>query len=258
MSKKAVRKKEIIRILQMNNGATVKDLALMLEVSEMTIRRDLCGLEAEGLVNLVHGAAIYNAQSLNRRIREYNLIVAKSINNEAKNRIGKAAANLIEENDYVIVDLGSTTEKIVSNLPMNKKFTLICYASNIMVSAITKPNVRVIMGGGEYKPETMMFVSNQTLRMLEDVRANKVFISASGIDKNFGVTCMNSYEIEFKRTAKKNGLEVILVADSGKFGKVDNAYFGDISDFSTVITDKDLPVKWEKYLRQRDIRVIKA
>ncbi|MDO4779088.1 MAG: DeoR/GlpR family DNA-binding transcription regulator [Tissierellia bacterium] len=258
MSKKNDRRKEIVKLLQMNNGATIKDLSGILDVSEMTIRRDLQILESEGVVNLVHGAAIYNPQSLNKRLKEYSLVTAKNQNNDAKNRIGKYAASLIDENDYIIIDTGSTGEKIVPNLPINKKFTLVCYTSNVMANAITKPNIKLIMGGGEYKPETMLFLSNETTKMLSRLRATKVFVSASGIDKKFGVTCMNNYELDYKNVIKSIGQEIILVVDSSKFGKVDNAYFGEIDEFDLIITDKDIPKEWEELILKKEVKLVKV
>lgn len=259
MNKKGNRRKEIIKLLQMRNGVTIKELAGLFNVSEMTIRRDLQVLESENFVNLVHGAAIYNPQSnSDKMIKEYNLVTAKSRNNESKNRIGKFAAGLIENNDYIIIDTGSTTERIISNVGIDRKFTLLCYGSNIMIPAISKPNIKLIMGGGDYNPETMMFTSRANAEYIKKIRATKVFISAAGVDEKFGVTCMNTYEIEVKKAAINSSVEKILVCDSSKFGKVTNAYFGEIIDFDMIITDKDLDPKWEEIINEKKIKLVKV
>lgn len=258
MSKRSNRRKEIVKLLQTHNGSTIKDLATILESSEMTVRRDLKVLESEGLINLVHGAAIYNPQNLNKKFREYNLITAKYQNNDAKNRIGRYAASLIEENDYVIIDTGSTGEKIISYIPITMKFTLICYASNILAGALMKPNIKLILGGGEHKNDTMVFLSDETANMLREVRANKVFVSASGIDQKFGVTCMNKYELTYKKIIKSVGMELILIADSSKFGKVDNSYIGALDEFDMIITDVGISSEWEKIILEKEIKLVKV
>lgn len=257
MKKKGNRRKEIIKLLQLRNGVTIKELASLFNVSEMTIRRDLTVLESENIVNLVHGAAIYNPQiDSGKMVKVYNLATAKSRNNEAKNRIGKFAAGLISDDDYVIIDAGSTTERIVPAISLDKKFTLICYSSNIMMSAISKPNINLIMGGGKYHPDTMVFESKQNEVYIEGVRANKCFMSAAGLDEKFGITCMNTYETDLKKGVMGSSMEKILLCDSSKFGKVTPAHFAEIKDFDMIVTDKDLSQEWQDKINELDIELI--
>lgn len=259
MNKKAERHKEIIKVLQLRNGVTIKELSGLFNVSEMTIRRDLQILESESFVNLVHGAAIYNPKNdSDKIIKEYNLVMAKNKHNESKNRIGKYAASMIDNKDYIIIDTGSTTERIIPSVAIDKKFTLLCYSSNILIPAITKPNIKIIMGGGVYHQDTMMFTSQKNIDYLKRIRATKAFISAAGVDEKFGVTCMYEYEIDFKKTAMESSIEKILLVDSSKFGKVTSAYFGEINDFDMIITDKDLPEKWENIIKERGIDLVKV
>lgn len=259
MSKKDKRRKEIIKLLQMRNGVTIKELASLFNVSEMTIRRDLQRLEAENFVNLVHGAAIYNPQiDSDKMIKEYNLVSAKNRHNEAKNRIGKYAASLIENNDFIIIDTGSTTERIIPSVGLEKKFKLLCYSSNIMISALSKPHIELTMGGGNYQPETMMFTSDSTIELINRSRASKAFISAAGIDENFGVTCMNDYEIDAKKAVLAASVEKILLVDASKFGRVTPAYFAEIDLFDHIITDKKLDPKWEEKIKKLGIKLTKV
>lgn len=257
MSKKAERHKEIIKVLQLRNGVTIRELSGLFNVSEMTIRRDLQILESENYVNLVHGAAIYNPKNdSDKIIKDYNLVTAKNKHNEAKNRIGKYAAGMIDNKDYIIIDTGSTTERIIPSVAIDKKFTLLCYSSNIMIPAITKPNIKIIMGGGLYQQDTMTFISPNNVDHLKRIRATKAFISAAGIDEQFGLTCMKDYEIDIKKTAMASSIEKILLVDSSKFGKVTSAYFGELEDFNMIITDKDLPEKWQDIIKDKGIELV--
>lgn len=259
MNKKSERRKEIIKVLQLRNGVTIKEMSALFNVSEMTIRRDLQVLESEGFVKLVHGAAIYNPKNdTDKIIKEYNLVTEKNRHNEAKNRIGKYAASLIDNKDFIIIDTGSTTERIVPSIGIDKDFTLLCYASNVMIPAITKPNLKLIMCGGEYHQDTMMFTSNNTVDFINRIRATKVFISAAGVDEKFGITCTREYEIDVKKAAMKSSKEKILLVDSSKFGQVTSAYFGELEDFDMVITDKELDPKWEEIILEKGIELVKV
>ncbi len=259
MNKKTERRKEIIKVLQLRNGVTIKELSGLFNVSEMTIRRDLQNLESENIIQLVHGAAIYNPKNdTDKIITEYNLVTEKNRHNEAKNRIGKYAASLIDNKDFIIIDTGSTTERILPSVGIDKSFTLLCFCSNIMIPAITKPNIRLIMGGGEYNQDTMMFTSKHNVDYIKRIRANKVFISAAGIDENFGITCTREYEIDIKKAAMSSSIEKILLVDSSKFGKVTAAYFAELEDFDMIITDKDLDPAWEEKILKRGIDLVKV
>ncbi|MDO5027024.1 MAG: DeoR/GlpR family DNA-binding transcription regulator [Tissierellia bacterium] len=259
MNKKTERRKEIIKVLQLRNGVTIKELSGLFNVSEMTIRRDLQTLESENIIQLVHGAAIYNPKNdTDKIITDYNLVTEKNRHNEAKNRIGKYAASLIDSKDFIIIDTGSTTERILPSVGIDKNFTLLCYCSNIMIPAITKPNIKLIMGGGEYKHDTMMFASTNTVDYIKRIRATKVFVSAAGVDDKFGVTCTQEYEIDVKKAAMSSSIEKILLVDSSKFGKVTSAYFAEIEDFDMIITDRELASDWEEKILEKKIELVKV
>ena len=109
MSKKLQRANKIIDILKEKNGATVKELSLTLGVSEMTIRRDLEILKSNNIINNVYGAAIYNPSNNIEKLESFYDIENEVIRNEdEKIKIGKTAANFIQEDDVIIIDTGTT------------------------------------------------------------------------------------------------------------------------------------------------------
>lgn len=257
MSKKLDRVNKLISIIKEKNGATVKELAVLLNVSEMTIRRDLEILKANNIVNNVYGATIYNPSNTKNNINKtYSLATAKATNDEEKSRIGKYAASLIEENDVVIIDSGSTTEELAKNIHNSANATILCYNINIVNSLVDKSNIKLIFAGGYYHPNTQMFESPEGISLIQGTRASKVFVSAAGIHEKLGITCATNYESPTKNAIIHSAIKPILLADSSKFGIVKSSYFASLQDFQVVITDTGLSSGWADYISKLGIELV--
>ena len=257
MKKKIQRANKIIEILKENNGATVKYLASTLGVSEMTIRRDLQVLKDNNIVNNVYGATIYNPSN---KIEEfgpsYNINDEVIKHKDEKFRIGKAAATLVQPNDIIIIDTGTTTQHLAENIQKDLKLTALVYNINILNALKNNPNINLIFSGGYFHPNTQMFESPEGISLIEKIRAAKVFISAAGIHNQLGVTCSNNYEVATKRAVIKSSVEKILLADSDKFDVVKSSYFADLSEFNTIITDSNLSDEWINHIKDLGIKLI--
>ena len=259
MTKKQIRRRQIIEVLMERNGQTIKELALELKVSEMTIRRDLQVLEANGVVKLVHGAAIYNPDNIDSRIvKEYDLLTAKNINNERKNDIAKYAAGLIDDNDFISIDIGSTTERVIPNVAADRKFSVLAFTANAMLPVLSRPNIKLLFGGGEYRKDTMTFVSEYTLNLIRESRPDKVFFSSAAIDENFGITCVNHYEGPVKKSLIESAKEKILLVDSSKLGKVEACYFTDLDQVDMIVTDRQIDEDWVDRIEKANIKLIRV
>lgn len=259
MSKKLQRANKIIEILKEKNGATVKELALTFGVSEMTIRRDLEILKSNNIINNVYGAAIYNPSNNIEKLDSYYNIEHEFIRQETeKTIIGKAAAALIKEDDIIIIDTGTTTEKLAESINNDLNIKALIYNTNILMALHKKKNINLIFSGGYFHPNTMMFESPEGISLIEKIRATKVFVSASGVHENLGVTCSNSYEVPTKQAIIKSSVEKILLVDSKKFGIVKSSYFADLNDFNTIITDSGISPEWRNKIESLGISLIIA
>lgn len=259
LSKKLQRANKIINILKEKNGATVKELALTLGVSEMTIRRDLEILKCNNIINNVYGAAIYNPSNNIEKLESFYNIENELVKHEnEKIKIGKAAATLINENDIVIIDTGTTTEKLAKFINNDINISALIYNTNILMALSKKKNIKLIFSGGYFHPNTMMFESPEGISLIEKTRATKVFVSAAGVHENLGVTCSNSYEVLTKKAIIKSSLEKILLVDSQKFGIVKSSYFAELSDFDTIITDNGISETWRKKINDLGLKLIIA
>lgn len=259
MNKKLQRTNKIINILKEKNGATVKELALTLGVSEMTIRRDLEVLKSNNIINNVYGAAIYNPSNSIEKLESFYNIENELIKNEnEKIKIGKLAASLINEDDIIIIDTGTTTEKLAEFIDNNKNISVLIYNTNILMALSKKKNIQLIFSGGYFHPNTMMFESPEGISLIEKTRATKVFVSAAGVHENLGITCSNNYEVLTKQAIIKSSLEKILLVDSQKFGVVKSSYFADLNDFNTIITDSGINEEWKNKINALGIKLIIA
>ena len=257
MSKKLQRANKIIEILKQKNGASVKELASILGVSEMTIRRDLNILKSNNIVNNVYGATIYNpSNNIKKLANPYNITEEVVKNENQKSKIGEIAAKLIEPDDVIIIDTGTTTEKLAQSISNDIKLTALLYNINILAALKLEPNINLIFSGGYFHPNTQMFESPEGISLIENTRATKVFVSASGIHEQLGVTCSNNYEVLTKRAIIASSLEKILLVDSQKFGLVKSSYFAELTEFNTIITDSGISKEWINYINNLKIRLI--
>lgn len=249
--------KHIVDVLRLKTVATIKELSGRLDVSEMTVRRDLNYLAEESVVEIIPGGAIFKTSSERDIGHEKYLIThegSKKITEKMK--IGQKAAALIEPNDTIVLDVGSTTEFLAKFIPIDFPITVLSYALNILVEIYRKKNCTPIFAGGYFHENTLMFNSPGGLDLIGSTRSDKAFISAAGVHDSLGVTCANSYEIETKKAVMAATKTRILLADSSKFGKTHYAHFADLTDFNLIITDADVPEEYTQCIQNLDISLI--
>lgn len=254
MGKKTDRRNLLIEIIKSKNGASVKELASLLDVSEMTIRRDLSVLEQDNIVTNVYGAAIYNPAN-KEQSDIYELSYAKFSQDTEKKSIGSFAASFIKSNDIIVIDTGSTTEMLAEHIDDDLEATILCYNANILNSLRLKDNLSLIFSGGHYHPKTQMVESAEGIDLIQSMRFTKAFISAAGIHKSLGVTCAYHYEIPTKKAIMHSSVEKILLLDSSKFDEVKPAYFANLEDFDVVITDEGITKEWEDEIKNKNIKL---
>jgi DeoR family deoxyribose operon repressor len=238
MDKKQKRHNDLLSLVNTKERISIKELAGIYGVSELTIRRDIQVLEQQGVVQNIRGIVFANEPDRENKI--YNLNSAGSKNFSTKNVIGLYAAKLIENDDIVIIDNGTTTERLAAHFPEDINATVLCYNINILNHLYMKPNISLIFGGGYFHPQTLMFESKESLELIRRTRAKKVFVSAAGVHNTLGVTCTSTYELESKREILKASMEKILLVDSSKFGQIHKNFICEFSMFDRIITDNKL------------------
>ncbi|MDR1482213.1 MAG: DeoR/GlpR family DNA-binding transcription regulator [Synergistaceae bacterium] len=257
MKKNVARLKQVIEVLNRRHNAPIRELAQLLDVSEMTVRRDLEILKDRNIVMNVRGLVMLNSRfDAETDGWHYSLRLAANLHLKEKERIGAYAASLVEEDDCIIIDNGTTTERLARNLPPNLRITVLTTNLNIINCLCNNPNVSLILSGGYFHNDTTLFESQEGVSLINKTRANKVFVSTSGVHQTMGVTCANSYELTIKRAILESGANRILLTDSSKFGLIRTTFFAKLEDFDKIVTDRNLSGEWADSIRDQKTELV--
>lgn len=252
MRKAAARRSEILQILDELGKVNVKDLSDELKVSEVTIRNDLDKLEKNKLLIRAHGGA-FKTNNIALAVSE-----KKNLNLEFKRKIGKKAVALIAENDSIILDSGTTTFEISSNLKELKGITVISNALDIVNNLSQYKNIEVFMAGGYLKEFSMSLVGPMAERNLRQLYCNKLFLGVDCIKPNSGVFTHHMEEAYLNQIMIDIADEVIVVADSTKFKKSGLAFICDFEKVDKIITDANVDEEAVYALQKNNVEVIIA
>lgn len=209
----------------------LKEAAQLLGVSEMTIRRDLN--EGPGAVVLLGGYIVSDPM---RRQNHYFVSDQQGQHVEQKRLLGQHASSLINANETVYFDCGTTIPWVIDAIDPDLPFTAVCCAMNTFL-ALKEKNARVILCGGEFHADNAIFTPLGQLSVMDSLCPDKAFISAAGIDVQQGASCYNLNELPMKLLALQRARQKLLVADSSKYGKVLPARIADLSAFNGLISD---------------------
>ncbi|UUX33363.1 DeoR/GlpR family DNA-binding transcription regulator [Fundicoccus culcitae] len=208
----------------------IKHLAEVLDVSEITIRRDLKTLEKDGKVVMLHGGAAKKIDTS----RETATSQRQRLFTQEKEAIGQLAADLVEDGDVIFIDSGTTNITMIKYL-MNRKVTIVTNGLKTTEEAV-KYNLPITTLGGELKVETMSFIGSITSRVLNMYTFDKCFLGANGIDKEFGFSNADPSEAFIKEQAIQRSKKAYILADHSKFNVASVFKFAEIDD-ATIITD---------------------
>lgn len=246
------RQDEIHFLLQEHGNLTVIELAQRFKVSEMTIRRDLKNLAALGLIQREHGRAIYPP------ITPMDTLLMMSMGEaeREKARIGQLAATLINEGDSIILDAGTTTLAVAQAL--HTKCTVITNSLPIASVLGNRDKITVLMTGGEVRKNTFALVGPMTSSVIKGFNADKLFLGATGVNIERGLSTANMLESEVKQAMLKVAKEVILVAHSAKIGQVLFHTFALWDSVHTLVTDSGLSTPIREELNTLGVNVLLA
>jgi DeoR family deoxyribose operon repressor len=211
----------------------LRQAAELLGVSEMTVRRDI----AEHPDQFAYfGGHIMSPAQIEGNTR-YELATAADSHAAAKREACVHAASHIRPDETIFIDCGTTLVHLIDLIPEHYQLTALCYALNVAERLARKPNVTMIMLGGQYHPSSASFASDQDLDRLGEFGINVAFVSAAGVDMQRGATCAAFHEARVKQKAIALARESYLVVDSSKIGKLQRAFFAPMSAFKAIITE---------------------
>lgn len=239
----------ILEQIRQNNSVTLTELCKLLGASESTVRRDLTSLDERGLIKKVHGGAIStDDHSLN--LVEHDVMSKSTMFTEEKIAIARFAASLVDDGDFVFIDAGTTTEKMIDFLP-DKKVT---FVTNAFVHAkkLAQRGFVVYIPAGEIKVTTEAIVGAECVSSLQGYNFTKSFIGVNGISLSAGISTPDVNEASVKSVVVQNSKTAYILADHSKFDQIASVTFAQLGRVR-IITDK---LKDKKYLTKANIKEV--
>ena len=241
----------ILDILNKEKYLEVLDLCKLLDVSAVTIRKDLKFLEEKGLLFRTHGGASLD----NPYINEKAVNEKEKISVEEKNGIAQTAAKLIDENDSIMIASGTTVQALAKFIVPKNKLTVITSSLHVVLHLINHKNIEILQLGGYIRHSSASVVGNYATQILENVSCSKLFLGVDGIDLDYGLSTTSLEEAQLNKKMLASAQKTIVLADSSKFGKKSFAKICGIEKVDQIITDAGVSSSLIKKLEERGIVV---
>jgi DeoR family transcriptional regulator of aga operon len=254
VTKRSERQDEILRVLRTNGPASIGDLAANLGTSQVTLRRDLRVLSEAGLLERKTGRVALISDGDN----ELPLQLRTKLNHEEKQRIARAALDLIRNGETIMISGGSTTYELARLLPGQRRLTVITNALPVAELLADKPGINLIVLGGMLRQGERTMHGHLTEMGAQELRAEKFFYGIHAISIQHGLTHNHLQEVSTDRSLINASIQTIVLADHTKFGSVAPAIVVPVTQIHTVISGCELAPDMVEGLEARDVRVILA
>ncbi len=226
-----VRKQKLIEKLELNGTVEVKEIAILLKTSEITVRRDLAVLAEQGLLVRTHGGAM--KVSLSQMPVTFSQ--KSAINSNQKDEICRKAVEQIQEGDVVFLDCGSTVFRMCA-LIRNMKIKIVTNSLPI-INELIGSSVSLNFAGGEIDFERQAAHGKLAVEHFKRYQADKAFVGIDGISQKNGLSSLSEKEAEITMAITQNARETFFLCDSSKLEKDRYFPFASINFVENLITD---------------------
>lgn len=251
------RRKRILKLLDEREIVEIGELTKLLNVSEMTVRRDLEDLHQENKISRIRGGAMKKHGPVNTRS---SFTERQDAYYSEKKLIGKVAASLIENNESIIFDSGTTTLEVARNInPEHELFTTSGSLQILLELSKYQKNKVFVPGGFISDSKELNIIGAHSTEILSQLSVNKVFLGAWGFNMERGIVYQNLEETILRRIMASISNQIILVIDSSKFGKDGLVCLDDKSiQVDTIITDEKIPEEYIEFCSGNNIELLIA
>lgn len=245
----AQRRQKILHAVR-TGTAHVSELATSFGVSEMTVRRDLKALERDGKLERVHGGAINVHDE-----RPFEEIAVERF--EGKDRIGAAAAALVEDGQTVMIDIGTTTLQLARHLH-GRRLTVVTSSLAVYEELLPDEQIQLVLPGGLVRRNYRSLVGVIAEDSLRQLKADVAFLGTSGVDAELGVWDTTMIEVPIKRAMIAAAGSVVLLADTEKFGMGAVVRVCGAGEIDHIVTDAPVPSAHAASITEAGIEVTVA
>ncbi|WP_335872819.1 DeoR/GlpR family DNA-binding transcription regulator [Bacillus sp. 2205SS5-2] len=243
------RHQTILNALKECGTIKIQDLVELTNASESTIRRDLSQLEQERFLKRVHGGA----SKLQVKLKEMTVSERSTKNVHEKRMIAQYAANLVEENDCLFIDAGSTT---IEMIPFLTQPGIVVVTNGLeQMKGLRENGIKTYIVGGEVKPTTGAIVGSIAMDSLRNYRFDKAFLGTNGIHQEFGFTTPDPEEARIKRQSISLSREAYILADESKFGEIAFAKISELEE-ATIVTNEGIDEQYAMIFKETTVKVV--
>ncbi|MDB4223426.1 DeoR/GlpR family DNA-binding transcription regulator [Granulosicoccus sp.] len=243
------RKQYLLQVLKQQGKIEAKSIAAELGLSDDTIRRDLRELASAGKLQRVHGGALPKSPA------DADLEARQSIASRSKQQIGKTAASLIEPEQVVIIDGGTTAMQLIKNLSRNQRNTIVTHSPTIAVALAPYPLITVVMIGGTLFRHSMVNVGAATVEAVSHIHADTFFMGVTGVDVKAGLSTGDLEEALVKRALSLRAADTIIMASSEKLGVASPYVVMPLDNASGIVLDRKIPPSIKKLMKNSGLDV---
>lgn len=248
------RRSQIVALLEQEERVSVNDLGRRFGVSLVTIRADLDTLASQGLLVRTHGGAI----TPERSELELSFDVRRRLHSPEKERIGIAAAQMVEDGDSIALDASTTALAVANQIKDRRELTVLTNGIMIALALLEAPGITILMPGGFVRRDSVSVVDGGVQELTEEFNFQTGFFGVKGLTFEEGLTDVDPNEVAVKREMVTQVKRVIAILDSSKLGQVGFATFASIDQVDCVITDDCAPADMVAGLRAAGVEVIIA
>lgn len=245
------RRDQILARLSQRGRLSVAEISQFCGVSEVTVRKDLDALEAQGLLMRVHGGAILSGRGQMEQFfaaREHEGL-------EAKRRIARAAAALVRPHQRIFLDASTTAFQIARLIKDHADLTVVTNGLYTALELAACQGITAIVVGGVVRPRSSSLVGGLHSELVPRLRVDIGFFGARGVTAADGLTETDISEAQLKHQMVRASQAVVGVADATKFGQVHLSSFALPHEIDRIITDSAAPAEIVEALRAQDIVV---
>jgi ribose transport system substrate-binding protein len=246
------RQQQILKILHKQSSAKVSVLAEHLGVSQVTVRSDLDVLEEEGCISRIRGGAVLN---VDYHILTPSLAARSQVNEEAKRRIARRAADMVEDGDRILLDESTTVFHMVPYLRKRNHLTIVTNGVETGLALSRDTSHTVILLGGALRRDGSSVVGPLGESNLRQLHIETAFLSCTGFSSHVGMTQTDMQDAQLKRCMVASAGRVVALVDASKFGKTDLTPFARIDQLAHVLTDSSVEANFVQELRRMGVTV---
>jgi len=246
------RRSRLLEFVRLRRFASLPELAEQLDVSESTVRRDLEHLERQGSTRRIHGGVLYAGSS--PKMPHFD--ARQSARWAQKKEIAEKAIELIEDGDTILLDGGSTTYE-VARLLVGRPVHVVTTSLPVANLFASDANSDLVLIGGNICPRTGVAQGPYADKMLRMVRVRKSILGVAGINDE-GFFNNNLLLVETERAMMEAADEVILVADSSKFGRQSLTHLCALGEVDYLVVDSDITKEWRNKISAAGVRLLVA